>query len=184
MPKGAGWKTPMLPRVSIMPVVSRVSMVSEGMPDEMGGRDRSSVVRAIAYRCVCHEFLYQNPISGSGQPKSVVNSAVAAKGQIGKHACARPSGRAEAAPAAGRLRRGQRPSRAPRAWQPEPDVHGRARRQRAWLPRARRSEPVAPVQGTDLQGPRVCASLCARCTRVDVFALPPPLPPFYFKHVR
>jgi len=34
MPKGAGWKTPMVPRVLMM------SMMSEGTPDEMVGRDR------------------------------------------------------------------------------------------------------------------------------------------------
>jgi len=45
MPKGAGWKTPMVPRVSMMSVVSRVSIIPEGMPEEMVGRDRRSVVR-------------------------------------------------------------------------------------------------------------------------------------------
>jgi len=37
MPKGAGLKTPMVPRVSTIPVV-----MSEGMPDEMFGRDQHS----------------------------------------------------------------------------------------------------------------------------------------------
>ena len=31
---------PMVARVSIMPLVSRVSMILEGMPDEVVGRDR------------------------------------------------------------------------------------------------------------------------------------------------
>jgi len=35
-----------VPRVSSMPVVSRVSMMAEGMPEEVVGRDRHSVVRA------------------------------------------------------------------------------------------------------------------------------------------
>ena len=36
MPKGAVWKMPMVPRVSMMSVVSRVSV----MPDEMVGLDQ------------------------------------------------------------------------------------------------------------------------------------------------
>ena len=35
MPKGAGFETLVASRVSMMLVVSRVSMMSEGMPDEM-----------------------------------------------------------------------------------------------------------------------------------------------------
>jgi len=46
MPKGAGWKTPMVPRVLTMPVVSRVLMMSEGTPEGVVGGDRYSVVRA------------------------------------------------------------------------------------------------------------------------------------------
>jgi len=46
MPKGAGWKTPVVTRMSMMPVVSRVSVMSEVIPGEMVGRDRRSVVRA------------------------------------------------------------------------------------------------------------------------------------------
>jgi len=38
MPKGAGWKTPMVPRVSMMPMASQVSMMPERMPVEMAGR--------------------------------------------------------------------------------------------------------------------------------------------------
>ena len=33
---------PLVPGVSMMSVVSRVSVMSEGMPDEMFGRDRHS----------------------------------------------------------------------------------------------------------------------------------------------
>ena len=41
MPKGAGWKTPMVPRVLMMPVVSRVSVILERMPDVTGtAKDR------------------------------------------------------------------------------------------------------------------------------------------------
>jgi len=36
-PEGVGWKAPMVPRVSMMSMVSRVSVMSEGMPDEMVG---------------------------------------------------------------------------------------------------------------------------------------------------
>jgi len=36
----------MVPRVSVVSVVSRVSMISEGMPEGEVGRDRRSVVRA------------------------------------------------------------------------------------------------------------------------------------------
>jgi len=43
IPKGAEWKSPMSPRVSIVLVVSRVSMMSEGMLDEKVGRDWHSV---------------------------------------------------------------------------------------------------------------------------------------------
>jgi len=39
MPNGAGWKTSMVARVSVMPMVSRVSIMLEGMPDEMDGHD-------------------------------------------------------------------------------------------------------------------------------------------------
>ena len=39
MPKGAGWKTSMVPRVSMISMVSRVSMMLEGVSDEMVGRD-------------------------------------------------------------------------------------------------------------------------------------------------
>ena len=42
MPKGAGWKTPMVSRVSMMSMVSRLSIISEGMPDGIVGRDRHS----------------------------------------------------------------------------------------------------------------------------------------------
>jgi len=42
MPKGAGLKTPVVPRVSMMSVVLWVSVMSEGMPDEMFGGDRHS----------------------------------------------------------------------------------------------------------------------------------------------
>ena len=38
--KGTGWKTPMVPRVSMTSMVSRVPVMLEGMPDEMDGRDR------------------------------------------------------------------------------------------------------------------------------------------------
>ena len=37
IPKGAGWKTSMVPCVSMMLMESRVSMTSEGMPDEVSG---------------------------------------------------------------------------------------------------------------------------------------------------
>ena len=47
MPKGAGWRTSMVPRVSVMvprvsvmSMVSRMSVMLEGIPDEMAGRDR------------------------------------------------------------------------------------------------------------------------------------------------
>ena len=43
IPNGTGWKASKFSRVSMMPVMSRVSMFSEGMPDEMVGRDRRSV---------------------------------------------------------------------------------------------------------------------------------------------
>jgi len=39
MPKGVGWKTSMLARMSRMPMVSRVSIMLEGKPDEMDGHD-------------------------------------------------------------------------------------------------------------------------------------------------
>ena len=39
MPKGAGWKISMVTRVSVMSMVSRLSIILEGMPDEMGGHD-------------------------------------------------------------------------------------------------------------------------------------------------
>ena len=41
MPKGAGWKTPMLSRVSIM---------LEGMPDEVGGHDHAFYVDVEPWR--------------------------------------------------------------------------------------------------------------------------------------
>jgi len=43
MPKGAGWKTSMVSRVLMMSRVLRVSMMPEGMPDEVVGRVRHSV---------------------------------------------------------------------------------------------------------------------------------------------
>ena len=50
MPKGSGWKmaqkTPTVPRVSMTSVVSRVSVISEGISEEVVGRDRHSVARA------------------------------------------------------------------------------------------------------------------------------------------
>ena len=39
MPKGAGWKTPMVARVSVMSMVPRVSIMLEGMPGEMDSHD-------------------------------------------------------------------------------------------------------------------------------------------------
>ena len=40
MPKGAGWKTPMVPRVAVISMVPRVLVMLEGMPDEVVGHDR------------------------------------------------------------------------------------------------------------------------------------------------
>jgi len=45
--KVAGWKTSMVSRVSIIPIVPRVSMMSEGMRDEMVGRYRVPPPRVI-----------------------------------------------------------------------------------------------------------------------------------------
>jgi len=39
-PEGAGWKTSMVPRVSMMPVVPRVSVMLERMPDEIAGKSK------------------------------------------------------------------------------------------------------------------------------------------------
>ena len=41
-PKGAGWKTSMVPRVSMMSMVPRLSAISKGMPDKMVGVDDAS----------------------------------------------------------------------------------------------------------------------------------------------
>ena len=45
MPKGAGWKISMVTRVSVMSMVSRLSIILEGMPDEMGGHDHFLSIR-------------------------------------------------------------------------------------------------------------------------------------------
>ena len=39
-PEGADWKTSMVPRVSMMPMMLRVSVMLIGMPDEMVGLDQ------------------------------------------------------------------------------------------------------------------------------------------------
>ena len=49
-PKGAGWKTSMVARMSTMPVVPRVSMMLEGMPDEIGGHDYAFYVDPEPWR--------------------------------------------------------------------------------------------------------------------------------------
>ena len=41
MPKGAGWKTSMVAQVSMMPMELRVSIMLEGMPDEIDGHDHA-----------------------------------------------------------------------------------------------------------------------------------------------
>jgi len=39
-PKGTGWKTPVVTRVSVVSMVPRVSVMSEGMPDKIVGLDQ------------------------------------------------------------------------------------------------------------------------------------------------
>ena len=50
IPKGTRWKTPVVLRVSVISVVSRVSGMSEGMPDEMVGRNWQRSQKAIVHR--------------------------------------------------------------------------------------------------------------------------------------
>jgi len=48
--KGAGRKTSIVARVSMMPIVSRVAMMLGGMPDEMGGHDHVFYVDTEPWR--------------------------------------------------------------------------------------------------------------------------------------
>jgi len=50
IPKGTRWKTPVVLRASVISVVSRVSGMSEGMPDEMVGRNWQRSQKAIVHR--------------------------------------------------------------------------------------------------------------------------------------
>jgi len=50
MPKGAGWKTPMVTRVSVMSMVPRVSIMPEGMPGEMDSHDPVFYVDLVPLR--------------------------------------------------------------------------------------------------------------------------------------
>jgi len=71
MPKGAGWKTSMVPRVSVMSMgmsmVSRVSMMLEGMPGKTVGRDRSKgLSRKLLVGNSAIYFSPPSPLSGGG----------------------------------------------------------------------------------------------------------------------
>ena len=70
MPKGARWKTSIVARVSMMSMASRVSIMLEGMPDEMDGHDHVFYVDLEPWRR-CRDTRYRR---SSGSDAEVVRT--------------------------------------------------------------------------------------------------------------